>query len=67
MKPHKMESFLNRIAESPWAISWDVFDRYSEQQSLPFDLSTEEDYLLVGEFKESGGDDFIQVWRVGVL
>lgn len=57
-------SFLlgNRIAGSPWATGWDVFDRYDEQQSEAFDLSAEEDYLLVGEFKEGGGEDYIQVW-----
>ena len=38
--------------------------RFSEQRSDVFNLTEGEDYLLVGEFKEGGGGDHIQV---GVL
>ena len=53
-----------RIAHNPYVSGWNNFVRFSEQRSDVFNLTEEEDYLLVGEFKEGGGGDHIQV---GVL
>ena len=38
--------------------------RYSEQRSDVFNLTEEEDYLLVGEFKDAGGGDHLQVGMI---
>ena len=54
----------SRIAHNPYYSGWNNFVKFSEQRSDVFNLTEGEDYLLVGEFQEGGGEDYIQV---GVL
>ena len=56
-----LEPILFRIASNPYPSGWNNFARYSSQRSEVFNLTEGEDYLLVGEFKESTGGDYIQV------
>lgn len=52
---------LFRIASNPYSSGWNNFARNLGQRSEVFNLTEGEDYLLVGELKEAGGGDYIQV------
>ncbi len=56
-----MCSCLCSIISSRFVTGFNNFYRYSEQKSAGLELNDSEDYLLVAEYKENGGQDYIQV------
>ena len=62
VKDHKSLSFyLSSILSNPYPSGFNNFYRRSEQRAETLMLDEAEDYLLVAEFKEGGGDDYMQV------
>ena len=57
---------LFRIASNPYSSGWNNFARNLGQRSEVLNLTEGEDYLLVGELKEAGGGDYIQVSLLSV-
>ena len=57
---------LFRIASNPYSSGWNNFARNLGQRSEVLNLTEGEDYLLVGELKEAGGGDYIQVSPLSV-
>ena len=57
---------LFRIASNPYSSGWNNFARNLGQRSEVLNLTEGEDYLLVGELKEAGGGDYMQVSPLSV-
>ena len=51
-----------RIISSPRATGFNNFFNNNNQKSVTLNLEEGEDYLLVGEFKEGGGQDYLRVY-----
>ena len=52
-----------RIISTRRVSGWNnYYSRSDEQRASPLQLTSDQDYLMVGEFKESGGGDYLQVW-----
>ena len=57
---------ISRIISSLSPTGFTNFFRYSGQKSEVFNLDRDEDSLLVAEYKEYGGQDYLQVSSSGL-
>ncbi len=49
------------LLESPHATGFESYERWAHQKSESISLTHAQDYLLVGEFKEGGGGEYLTV------
>ncbi len=54
-------SHTHSLLESPRATGFENYERWPHQKSESISLTHAQDYLLVGEFKEGGGGEYLTV------